>query len=280
MADMGEVDQLDDSEAYFAARRIAWEDGYRAEGRTQGRVETLLRLTMRRFGTSTAEVVAVFLEGVDDAERLTKFGDWVVDCADGTDLIERIEAPPRLSPPSPTSARDGFVPLDGGAVGAHELKLDNAAALLATMEHPTPETIAERAASLHRRVRGDELRSLRELLMGWTQRLVEQRLGLDLGIDDVAEVDRLGESGDLEAYFDARRKSWEDAHRAEGREEGRVEALLGLATRRFGTAVAKVLAGFLDSVDAAERVAEVVDWIADCTTGAELIGRVEAASLR
>ena len=116
--------------------------------------------------------------------------------------------------------------------------------------------------------------------MGWTQRLVEQRLGLDLGIDDVAEVDRLGESGDLEAYFEARRKSWEDAHRAEGREEGRVEALLGLATRRFGTAVAKVLAGFLDSVDAAERVAEVVDWIADCTTGAELIGRVEAASLR
>ena len=81
MADMAEVDQLDDSEAYFAARRIAWEDGYRAEGRTQGRVETLLRLTMRRFGTSTAEVVAVFLEGVDDAERLTKFGDWVVDCA-------------------------------------------------------------------------------------------------------------------------------------------------------------------------------------------------------
>ena len=188
---MAEVDQLDDSEAYFAARRIAWEDGYRAEGRTQGRVETLLRLTVRRFGTSTAEVVAVFLEGVDDAERLTKFGDWVVDCADGTDLIERIEAPPRLSPPSPTSARDGFVPLDGGAVGAHELKLDNAAALLATMEHPTPETIAERAASLHGRVRGDELRSLRELLMGWTQRLVEQRLGLDLGIDDVAEVDRL-----------------------------------------------------------------------------------------
>ena len=50
------------------------------------------------------------------------------------------------------------------------------------------------------------------------------------------------------------------------------------AARRFGAAATQPLAAFLESVDDAERLADVGDWIVDCATAAELIERVEAAS--
>ena len=39
----------------------------------------------------------------------------------------------------------------------------------------------------------------------------------------MAEVERLHDAGDLEAYFAARVQAWRDGYRAEGREEGVVE---------------------------------------------------------
>ena len=112
----------------------------------------------------------------------------------------------------------------------------------------------------------------------------------------MAEVDQLDETDD-DAYFAARRKVWEDQYRAEGREQAREQAraeareeareearasecacLHRLAARRFGSVAANSLAAFLESVDDAERLAEVGDWIVDCATAAELIERVEAAS--
>ena len=72
----------------------------------------------------------------------------------------------------------------------------------------------------------------------------------------------------------------------EGREQARAEAraearpvsahAFTAAARRFGGAT-QPLAAFLESVDDAERLAEVGDWIADSATAAELIERVEAA---
>ena len=120
-------------------------------------------------------------------------------------------------------------------------------------------------------------------MLSCTQGVVERRLGMDLEMDDMAEVDQLDETDD-DAYFAARRKVWEDQYRAEGREQARAEARAGeyarlhrLALRRFGAAAANSLAGFLESVDDAERLTNVVDWIADSATAAELIERVEAA---
>ena len=120
-------------------------------------------------------------------------------------------------------------------------------------------------------------------MLSWTQRLVERRLEMNLEMDDMAEVDQLDETDD-DAYFAARRKVWEDQYRAEGREQAREQARAGecarlhrLALRRFGAAAANSLAGFLESVDDAERLTNVVDWIADSATAAELIERVEAA---
>ena len=126
-------------------------------------------------------------------------------------------------------------------------------------------------------------------MLSWTQRLVERRLEMNLEMDDMAEVDQLDETDD-DAYFAARRKVWEDQYRAEGREQARAEAraearagecvrlLHRQAARRFGAAATQPLAAFLESVDDAERLAQVGDWIVDCATAAELIERVEAAS--
>ena len=133
------------------------------------------------------------------------------------------EPPHGLSRASPVFAGDGYVLLDSGRVGADDLKRDNAAALLAGIEHPTPETVAELVVLLRRRVAGRDLSSLRELLLGWIQRVVERRLGMNLEMDDMAEVDQLDETDD-DAYFAARRKVWEDQYRAEGREQARAEA--------------------------------------------------------
>ena len=120
-------------------------------------------------------------------------------------------------------------------------------------------------------------------MLSWTQGVVERRLGMDLEMDDMAEVDQLDETDD-DAYFAARRKVWEDQYRAEGREQARAEARAGecarlhrQAARRFGAAATQPLAAFLESVDDAERLTNVVDWIADSATAAELIERVEAA---
>ena len=74
------------------------------------------------------------------------------------------------------------------------------------------------------------------------------------------------------------------AAQAEARAEAREQAgecarlLHRQAARRFGAAATQPLAAFLESVDDAERLAQVGDWIVDCATAAELIERVEAAS--
>ena len=73
----------------------AWR-GARAEGVARGRAEgiererALLRhLAQRRFGAEVAEALSALIEGVDDADRLTEVGGWVVDSATGGELLNR-----------------------------------------------------------------------------------------------------------------------------------------------------------------------------------------------
>ena len=68
-----------------------------------------------------------------------------------------------------------------------------------------------------------------------------------------------------------------------GREEGRAEEralLLRQAARRFGADTAEALAGLLEGVDDADRLAEIGEMIVDCRTGDELLARVEAPGSR
>ena len=94
----------------------------------------------------------------------------------------------------------------------------------------------------------------------------------------------------LEHRMDEWEQEWfrqgREAGRVEGREAGRVEGreeglageralLLRLAARRFGAETAETLAGLLEGVDDADRLAEIGEMIVDCGTGSELLDRIK-----
>ena len=175
---------------------------------------------------------------------------------------------------------DGYLALDTLRVGADDLRHDNAAALLAALENPSPSRIAGQVTALHRRLRAPELAPLREVMLLWAQQVARRRIGLDLEIRDMAEMDRLHESGDLEEYFAVRVRAWQDEYRAEGRAQGIEQGLAAerdllhrQAARKFGAGTAERLAGLLAKIGDTHRLAEVGDWIIDCTTGDDLIAR-------
>ena len=125
---------------------------------------------------------------------------------------------------------------------------------------------------------------LREVMFRWVQHLAKQRNGVDLGIEDMAEIDRMHESGETEAYFAARLRGWQEEYRAEGRAEGIEQGLerglaaerallCRLAARKFDTDTAERLADLLAPVGDTGRLAQVGEWIIDCETGEHLIAR-------
>ena len=169
--------------------------------------------------------------------------------------------------------------------------MENAAALLAGLENPSLERVAAQVAALRRRLDAPELKPLKELMLLWAQRVSRRRLKLDLGIEDMAEVDRLHESGELETFFTERALAEREKLRAEGRAEGRTEGPEGIergieqgiaaerdllrrqAARKFDAGTAERLAGLLSRIDDPERLAEAGAWIIECASGDELIGR-------
>ena len=67
----------------------------RAEGVERGMAQEralLARQAARKFGAATAARLAALLEGVSDPARLEEVGESVIDCADGADLLARLEA--------------------------------------------------------------------------------------------------------------------------------------------------------------------------------------------
>ena len=64
----------------------------RQESRAEGERALLVRQAARRFGAGTAERLATLLLGIEDPDSLAQVGDWIVDCAAGAELIDRVEA--------------------------------------------------------------------------------------------------------------------------------------------------------------------------------------------
>ena len=60
----------------------------RAEGLERERA-LLLRQAQRRFGADVSEALSKLLKGVEDPNRLTEVGDWIVDCPTGRELLKR-----------------------------------------------------------------------------------------------------------------------------------------------------------------------------------------------
>ena len=188
----------------------------------------------------------------------------------------------------PRFAGDGYVLLDSHRVGPEDLRHDNAAALLAGLEHPSDETYAGLAAALQQRLRGTELRELRKVMLAWAAWQAKRRLGLELEVEDMAEADRLEDYGDVEAYFTARIKAWKEEHRAEGREAGRAEgrvvgqreSMRRQAAMKFDAETAARLGAVLAGVTDQEVFDGVLAALIECDTPSELLERATEASRR
>ena len=143
------------------------------------------------------------------------------------------------------------------------------------------EHLAEDAARLRARLDDPELRPLLEIVLLWAQRTAQRLMNFDLGADDMAVVDRLHESGELEAYFAARRRAYQDQFRAEGIEQGlsaERDLLRRQAARKFDSRTAERLAELLADIASSEGLADVGDLVIDCATGEELIARLSDGS--
>ena len=64
----------------------------RAEGRAEGERALLVRQAARRFGARTAERLSTLLLRIEDPSRLAEVSDWIVDCATGNELLDRVGA--------------------------------------------------------------------------------------------------------------------------------------------------------------------------------------------
>ena len=135
-------------------------------------------------------------------------------------------------------------------------------------------------------------------MLRWARRVARRRL--ESGPGDTTtwrRLERLDESGDLEAYYAARldgrgrtsigpRGGPKGSRRASSRvsrgassrgsRQGLAaerELLCRLAMRKFDAGTAERLAGLLARIGDTRRLAEVGDWIIDCATGDDLIAR-------
>ena len=143
------------------------------------------------------------------------------------------------------------------------------------------ERLPEDAAQLRPLLDDPELRPLLEIVLLWADRTAQRSMNFDLGADDMAVVDRLHESGELEDYFAARRRAYQAQFRAEGVEQGIERGLAAernllcrQAARKFDPRTAERLAELLADIASSEGLASVGDLIIDCATGEELIAHL------
>ena len=63
----------------------------RRESRAEGERALLVRQAARRFGAGTAQRLSTLLFRIGDPDQLAEASDWIVDCATGAELIDRVE---------------------------------------------------------------------------------------------------------------------------------------------------------------------------------------------
>ena len=190
---------------------------------------------------------------------------------------------------------DGEALLDSHRVGPEDLRRDNAAALLAGLENPLPSTLPELVGALCRRPRAPELCELREMMLSWAGWRARQA-GLTIEAEDMAQVNRMENPDDVEAFYMTRAQRWEEERRAEGRAEGRVEgraegraegriagqreSLRGHAVMKFDVETAERLGALLETVSEQEVLDGVLAALLECDTPSELLARAEEVRRR
>ena len=61
------------------------------EGRAKGSAEVMRRQAARKFDAETAQRLARRLAEIADPERVGEVGEWLIECEDGDELLERVE---------------------------------------------------------------------------------------------------------------------------------------------------------------------------------------------
>ena len=185
----------------------------------------------------------------------------------------------------PRFAGDGYVLLDSHRVGREDSRHNNAAALLAGLENPSPSTLPELVGAVCRRLRAPELRELKEIMLEWAAWRARQA-GLTIEEEDMAQVNRMENPDDVEAFYRTRAQVWEEERRAEGRVEGRVEgraegrvmgqreSMRRQAAMKFDAETAARLGAVLEGVTNQEAFDGVLAALVECDTPSDLLERV------
>ena len=195
----------------------------------------------------------------------------------------------------PRFAGDGYVLLDSHRVEPEDSRHDNAAALLAGLENPSPSTLPELVGAVCRRLRAPELRELKEVMLAWAGWRARQA-GLRIEVEDMAQVNRMENPDDVEAFYATRAQVWEEERRAEGRVEGRVEgreagraegrvmgqreSLRRHAAMKFDAQTAARLEAVLEGVTDQEVFDGVLAALVECDTPSDLLARAAEARRR
>ena len=191
----------------------------------------------------------------------------------------------------PRFAGDGYVLLDSHRVGREDSRHDNAAALLAGLENPSPSTLPELVGAVCRRLRAPELRELKEIMLEWAAWRARQA-GLTIEEEDMAQVNRMENPDDVEAFYRTRAQVWEEERRAEGRVEGRVEgraegrvmgqreSMRRQAAMKFDAETAARLGAVLEGVTNQEAFDGVLAALVECDTPSDLLARAAEARRR
>ena len=146
-----------------------------------------------------------------------------------------------------------------------------------------PSTLPELVGAVCRRLRAPELRELRQVMLSWAGGRARQA-GLTIEAEDMAQVNRMENPDDVEAFYRTRAQIWEEERRAEGRVEGRVEgqreSLRRHAAMKFDAQTADRLGALLEAVTDQEVLDGVLGALVECDTPSELLARVEEVRRR
>ena len=112
---------------------------------------------------------------------------------------------------------------------------------------------------------------------GWRAR----QAGLRIEDEDMAQVNRMENPDDIEAFYMTRAQIWEEERRAEGRAEGRImgqrESLRRHAAIKFDAETAARLGTVLEGVTDQAVLDGVLAALIECDTPSELLARAVEA---
>ena len=208
-----------------------------------------------------------------------------------SDLVGPGTRPAEPSPAvAPTFTGESYVLIDLQGLAAEDLPPDNVVSLLARAHgmrdaEDVPHVVNEALRLLV----GSQREGLRDAFFPWLDQLAAQ-IGVDLRISEVMSMQNLDADGEVRLMVEERLQASLDKMKAQslergleqglerGRQEAREEKLdlvRRMTARRFGADTARRLDPLLVEIKDPERLSSVFDWIIACTTGPELLARLQ-----